>query len=900
MKRIILLSMTLVLTVFTAAQSQDTIRKLKKGGVFEKPGALTIKPIGENEDLVKLSKLLVEAKAARNLSDAEVKLEAAERLCAEGQNCASKITVVRREIYLPAFQQKMRQLRSADWRYPKQLSELDILEEYLSKGKLEAVYQQRWQQLTQKVHEEEVRRLLAQQAEFESYLESLDQAFSINTTHLDGKLTALIRKAERDAVDQTIDDLLNRRGRRGDFRQQLRRIEKAYSFIERLPERDRRNREERLARYRQEVVQDEFLARRSALNHSTDWRETLVGYERLFEFARRYNQDLERFTIRRLRQDREVFLVQEYEVRIQESSRRLQSGDLTGAQAALAGAVELSHTNLLPEGPAAYRHRELYQTLYEAQHDRLQNYKLAANWDGAEQTIQIIGSLFQDAPFILARASIKEERQLLEVARWEFFLAEADQVINYASEEEQYAYFHQLLDGYRELRGLLNRNHEIEVAQAVQKFGREPMEASRKAAERNDFSAAMQTLQSWNEFLYTSGYRTVLSDRLYSDFESLFSYVIKGEQNQLIQGMQEGNYNYQSALAVRHAFKLRNVRTIPRDFIKDLEDELHFMEAYERGKNALGRANYQASMQYFEKATDRQSKFRADGFYTIPVSEKSSLIDNGKRLSLEGMLMEEIDRSHSLAASAKKEAYRSVWRLRRSHRTIPISQRTENALIDAELNWFGGACRTDYRKYTLHMLDAEEAIDQGDYSAAVAALQQAKLLLNYIDRCMLPVDDVDDQIKYYQLAVDFKERKAMVTSLHHSNRFEALDEAYRALWNDYQAYDIRQKFGYQLISFEEYVTRSADAQLLEYFILNNCTEDAYLNTVVESIRQISHQYSKDKMQKIGAEVAYRMYAWMPARKYQSSFGYLTPNGAYHKKAFKGFKKGYKKQWKKMR
>lgn len=902
MKRIFLLSMTLILTTICVAQAQDSIRKMEPGRTFEKPKGFTPTTKDTNEDLLRFTKLLAEAKASQDLSAAEAKLTQAEQLCSQAtlEECSSKIEKVRRELYLSAFQQKMRHLRSADWNYQKQLTELEVLESYLDKGGLEETYRKQWTQLADKIHDDEVRRLLDRHEDFEAYMESIDKASAINTEHLNGKLTALIKTAELDAVDSAIEDLLNDRSTRGDFRQQLRRVEKAYAFTERLSESEKRSREAKLRSYRQEVVQYEFASRKRALRHTTDWRETLAAYEDLYGFARKYQEDLDRYAIRNLNRERESFLVQEYEVRIQESRRRLQNGDLTGAQLALAGAVELSQTNLLPEGPAAYRHRELYQTLYEAQHQRLQQYKAAANWDAADQTILIIESLFHDAPFILARASIREERQLLELARWEYFLAEADQVLRSAGTREKYDYFNQLLDGYQGLRPLLNRDHELAVARAVQRFGQQPMDAARQAAERNAYVDAMQQLQPWNEFLYTSGHQKVLAEGLYRDFDQLFRYVLQGEQEQLIAQMQSGNYDFEQSIALRRRFELGGSTVATRNLMADYEAELRFMEVYERGKSALRRAQYQESMQYFEKAADRQSQFRFNGQYTISTGDKVTLIDNGKRLSLEGMLLEEIERNNVLAASAKKEAYRSIWRLRRAYPEVPMTQKAETALTDAELNWFGGACRTDYREYTMNMLDAEDAIDRSDYRNAVAALQKAKRLLGYIERCMLPVDDVDYQIGYYQLAVDFNERKSALENLHRSHQFTALEEAYQSLWQDYQRYDIQQKFGYQMVSFDTYVLRSDDASLLEYFILDHAEEDEYLDAIVEGIRQLSHRYSKDKMKSLGAEVAYRMYACMPGKKYQTSFAYLTPKGGYDKRSFKAFKKGYKQQWKKMR
>jgi len=878
-------------------QAQDSIRKFENGRRLESSQGLAIERLDDKENTVRLTRLLAEAQSASTLEMARDRLAAATSLCRSAglPDWHQKIQTTRRLIYREAFQRKLRHLRSADWTYSRQLSELAELKTLIEEGDLGAAHKQKYTELEGIIHETEVHRLVDMQVDFESYMQLLNQATQINEEHLGQSQSPFIEAARLAAVDEAIEEVLNSRG--GSFNRQLKQVETAYDYTAYLSDAQRPARENQLRQYRREMVRDELKERRRALALTQDWRATLAGYEALLQFAQRFSEDLDRRIIRNLRQDRQAFLADEYEIRIQRSLRQLQMNDLEGAQLALAGAVELTQTNLLPAGPAGYRHRELYQTLYEAQRERLQEHKSVGDWSGAEATIQRLESLFVDAPFILARASIREERQWLEVARWEYFLAEASQQMSVVSQEEQYQYAYQLMDGYLELHRLIGQHTERELIRLLQRLGDQSLEKAKRSGEEGQYQRALAALYDWHRFLYMGRNAAVLPARMYSEQNAVWEYLIKAQQRSLIQRMEEETVDLTGVLQQRRRFELDRRQ---RRQVDAMEAELRFVAVYERGKTALRKNHFPQAMTDFDQAAQQSAQLSPGGQYTSATLEKQSLIENGRRLALEGMLLEQIQGDAILGASAQKNAYRSLWRLRRSYQEIPLTENAERSIQDLEYNWFGGACRKEYRAYTLQLLDAEDAIERADYGAVVSALRRAEKLQYDVEPCMLPIEDLSGKIHYYELALDFNQQKANLSKLYQAGDWEALEQDYAALWADYIRFEIREKFGYQMIPFSNYVLESAEPALMKYFVLRYCTEGEDREAVVESIRQLSHFQSKEEMQELGAKLAYRIYAFLPERKYKSSFRLLEPKGGLNQRTFRKLKKGYRKAWRKMR
>lgn len=897
MRQEFLLFWMLLLLSSYHTQAQDSIRKFENGRRLESSKGLAIEQLDDKASTIRLAQLLAEAQSATTLEMAQDRLAAAASLCRSAgvPDCRQKIQTTRRLIYREAFQQKLRHLRSANWTYSRQLSELAELNTLMEEGHLGSAQKQKYTKIEKEIHEAEVRRLVDTQAGFESYMQLLNQATQINEEHLGQSQSPLIEAARLAAVEEAIEEVLNSRGR--SFNRQLKQVETAYDYTAYLSDAQRPARENQLRQYRREIIQDELRERRRALVHTRDWRATLASYEALLQFAQRFSEDLDRRTVRNLRQDRQAFLVDEYEIRIQHSLRQLQMNDLDGAQLALAGAVELTQTNLLPAGPAGYRHRELYQTLYEAQRERLQAYKSVGDWSGAEATIQRLESLFVDAPFILARASIREERQLLELARWEYFLAEASQQMGLVNQAEQYQYAYQLMDGYLELHGLVGQHSERELIRLLQRLGDQSLEKAKRSGEAGEYQQALASLHNWHRFLYTGRHAAVLPARMYSEQNAVWENLIKAQQRSLIQRMEEGTIDLAGILQQRRRFELDHQQ---RRQVDAMEAELRFVGVYERGKRALRKNHFPQAMTDFDQAAQLSAQLSGRAQYTSATLEKQSLIENGRRLALEGMLLEQIQGDAILGASAQKNAYRSLWRLRRSYQEIPLTENAGKSIQDLEYNWFGGACRKEYRAYTLQLLDAEDAMERADYALVVAALRRAEKLQYDVEPCMLPTEDLSDKIRYYELALDFNQRKAALSGLQQAGNWEALEQDYTALWADYNRFEIREKFGYQMMPFSNYVLQSAEPVLMKYFVLRHCADTEDREAVVESIRQLSHFQSKEEMQELGRELAYRMYAFLPERNYKSSFRLLEPKGGLNKRTFRKLKKGYRKAWRKMR
>lgn len=915
----------------------------------------TIEPDEEDDYRKDYENYLNQAANAGNLNAELTALRKAEAICETylKDDCQAEVQTRIQSAYRRSFQSKVRQLRSANLSYETKKDRLEELEDMLQTGTLGNNETQQYNQLAKDIHEAEIERLIGLGGNYSQRQRNLEDAQRINERELNGQMQSRIDQVRIALVDDSINDLVRDLRRSRGFNNQIRQVEAAEELLNDLPDYARNQRLNQIRDLRRDVVENELTnRRRSLLNNTTDWRATLNGYETLLQFAQRYAGDLDRNIRRQLLQDRQNFTIGEYEARIQQSVGLLQRQDLQGAQLALAGAVQLASTNILPEGPAKYRHRELYQKLYDEHHRQLQLAKANRNWTQAEQSIGWIDNLYAEAPFILARASIQEEMILLDIAKFEADLEQADQVLRQAPQAERFNYFRSLIDGYQVLRPNLNNGHRDQLGRLAVVLSEEPLKDARTAIGRNDYGRALSALKPLNAFLYEGNYRSVLPDRAYQDMNQLieasadrqigiFKNAITNLQNadqeqktiaamtsftgalsdlqgwnesttglrisdlyrqlllrkkdNMISRMQTGNLDYLGELAQIENLQSNQQDYIDRAFVTGIAQELDFYGTYETAKAALRRLDFNQSMNAFRSAQDKVAQLPAEGRL-----EKAGLIENGLRKSLEGQLTAMIKRNQNIGEAAEKEVYRQILGLRLAHEDIALTQEAEYTLKEAELSWFGGGCRQDYRSYTLEVLKAEQAIAEKDYARAIPSLETAQDLKRRIDRCMLPMDDIGEQLEFYQLAVDFNERKANLDRLYENRQWAAFSEEYHQLWMAYQDYGIQQKFGYPMEPFGTYVLRTEQPELMEYYVLNYCMDDQEIDNVAEAIKNLTYRMSKQRMQQLGGEVAQRMYPVFPSRKYQTSFAFLTSKGKADKKGFKAFKKGYKKAWKRLR
>lgn len=915
----------------------------------------TVEPEEDSDYRADYENYLNQAANAGNLNAELTALRKAEAICETylKDNCQTEVQTRIQSAYRRDFKSKIRQLRSSSLSYETKKDRLEELEDMLQSGSLGNNEVQQYNELAYDIHEAEIERLIGLSGTYSQRQRNLEVAQGINERELNGQMQNRIDQVKIALVDDSINDLVRDLRRSRDFNRQIRQVEDAEELLNDLPDYARNQRVNQIRDLRRDVVENELSnRRRSLLNNTTDWRATLNGYETLLQFAQRYSGDLDRNIRRQLLQDRQNFTIGEYEARIQQSVGLLQRQDLQGAQLALAGAVQLANTNILPEGPAKYRHRELYQKLYDEHHRQLQVAKANRNWAQAEQSIGWIGNLYQEAPFILARASIQEEMTLLDVAKFESDLEQADQVLRQASQTEQFNYFRTLIDGYQALRPNLNDSHRDELGRLALVISQRPFAEARTAIERNDYGRALAAMKPLNAFLYEDNYRSVLPARAYQDMNQLieassdrqigiFKNAIANLQNadqeqktiaamtsftgtlsdlkgwneattgqrvsdlyrqlllrkkaNMISRMQAGDLDYLGELAQIENLQRSQQAYIDRAFVTGIAQELDFYGTYETAKAALRRLDFNQSMGGFRSAQDKIIQLPAEARF-----EKTSLIENGLRKSLEGQLSGIIKRNQNIGEAAEKEVYRQILGLRLAHEDIALTQEAEYTLKEAELSWFGGGCRQDYREYTLQVLKAEQAIAEKDYARAIPSLQSAKELKRRIERCMLPTEDIGEQLEFYQLAVDFNERKANLDRLYENRQWAAFSEDYHELWMAYQDYGIQQKFGYAMEPFGPYVLRTEQPELMEYYVLNYCMDDQEIDNVAEAIKNLTYRMSKQRIQQLGGEVAQRMYPVFPSRKYQTSFAFLTSKGKADKKGFKAFKKGYKKAWKRLR
>ncbi|MEM6378164.1 MAG: hypothetical protein AAF705_08120, partial [Bacteroidota bacterium] len=521
-----------------------------------------------------------------------------------------------------------------------------------------------------------------------------------------------------------------------------------------------------------------------------------------------------------------------------------------------------------------------------------------------------------------------------------------------ASESERFNIFRSLVDGYQALRPHLNNSHRDELGRLAVALSQEPFNTARSAIDRNDYGRALAALRPLNAFLYEDNYRSVLPDRPYDQMNQLieasadrqigifrnaignlqnadqeqktisamtsftgtlsdlrgwdrpttgqrisdlYRQLLLRKKDNMISRMQAGNLDYMGELSQIKSLQSSQRDYIDGTFVTAIAQELDFYGTYETAKSALRRLDFNQSMNGFRSAQSKLDQLPGDARF-----EKKGLIENGLRKSLEGQLTAIIKRNRNVGKSAQKEVYRQILGLRLAHEDVALTQEAEYTLKEAELSWFGGGCRQDYRAYTLEVLKAEQAIAEKDYERSIPALQKAQNLQSRIERCMLPMDDIGDQLEFYQLAVDFNERKASLDRLYENRQWAAFADNYHQLWMAYQDYGIRAKFGYEMEAFGPFVLRKEQPELMEYYALNYCMDDQEIDNVAVAIKELSYRMSKQRMQQLGADVAQRMYPVFPSRNYQTSFAYLTSKGKPDKKGFKAFKKGYKKVWKRLR
>ncbi len=906
----------------------------------------------DNENRELFDTYIAQGKRATQLADKIEAFQKAEAICESflKDECADEVESLLKSAYAESFQKEIRRLQSSSMSYEQKVAAIEELEDLFDEDYLGTTQSEQLRKVAYRIHETEIRRLLDQSGAFAEKIKDTEKAWKINTTFIDSRKTDLIQGMLGDFIDNELDNLESSSRRRNNFERLLNRIEEAEEELNTLPSELVRGRGRKFQNLKRETVMSEIDRRSRDLERTTDWRATLDGFNNLVRFAQRYENEVEDGTLRRIRRNRQRFAMGEYEARVQQSLALLQRGQLQDAQLALAGAVELSSLNILPEGPEKYRHREVYQKLYEEHHRQLQLAKQSRNWQNADRILQTIDALYQDAPFILVRASLEEELVLLDIAKFEEQLDIGAQVIQRDPMEGQYRFFNNLMDGYQTLNRYLNNQHRASIGRLAFDLSKGPMDASRAAISQQRFGEAIGQLVGLNDFLYQQGYRSVIGPRPYEemnrlldysssqqmavfastnrqnltwedrynmardlgnfgtklqqmegwndqavqgDIQNLFTDIFAKQRSAIVTSMQQGDFNYQSKVGQIRNLQQQFPGVISNGQMEQMEAELSFYYDYEQAKSTLRRKDFGQSLDLFNAAASKLDRIPAN-----EQNEKEDLIKRGQQMALEGIVLTQISRYKTVGKSSQVKSYRAILGTIEDNASIPLTEKAENALREQELDWFGGACRLDYRRYNQSILQAEAAVAQEDYDSAIRYYSAAQGLESGIGRCMLDLEDTQERINFYQLAADFNQRKANLETLYSRKNWSVFDSEYQQLWQAYLDYGIKAKFGYDLIPFEQYVLDKRNADLSRYFIVNYAGDDQMLDAVREALGNLSFMSSNQQMEALGRELAIQLYPLFPGKSYKSSYNYLIPNGQ-TSKSFKKLKKGYKKQWKRV-
>ena len=885
---------------------------------------------------------LEQARNAQNFEAQIARLDKAKEVCNQHlkNNCAQELKGLYKEAYKNEFQDIARGLRQSSGSYAQNLQNLGALEAMLAGPYMGPKERQQYDRLFYKTHEQQVQSLMNKRGSVSQRLANLDDAKVIDRSFLQSNYSQSIDELLIEVLDTEWDNLLQwRRGM--DFRSQLRQYEKAANLVDEFPATERPARVNALQKHRRLILDQELERREAKLQRSTDWRRSLVGYEELLQFVRTYREDFPRSTSRQIQRARAGFIMGEYEARIQQSLQALAARDLIGAQQFLSGAVELSRTDFLPEGPARYRHREIYQRLYGAHHQVLENAKLNRQWDIAEARLVLIEQLLQEAPFVLLRASLAQERLDLDLARFSARLEDFQQVLRQQSVKNHLPGLASLLDDYRPLEVYADPQLKDRLNRVVLETTNLPLDLARQALERKDYLGVYPYLTELHQFLNTSNNAHLISDRPRADLRRIYSYTLEQQiqnlkqQNLLgpedlsrlfagitkleratqalskitptttrqsirslatsgldllegwiIEDMQNGYFDY---TADRHLLQ-EYQHLFSRKDLESWEQRLEFYLPFEKAKSSLRRAEFSLAMKGLDQAQERLTFLS----HSDQV-EKRQLIQNGKERALAGMLIKTMERP----TSDRRVTYREIVKTIMQYNQIRINESARQKLESLEQRWFGSTCGDGYREYTRQILLAEIALENTNYKEALQHYKIAEPFERSLLNCGVQTDKVYEAVAYYELAVNFEDRQEALHHLLRKGDFEEFDQAHFSLWKLYQEYRIKEKFGYQMLPIWDFTRQETDTDLMRYLVSSRAADEYELENVRQGIQWLSYRSSKKGMQSLGTEVAKAQYPNYERSAYLPAFEELLSEGAHgmDKKNYKAFRKGYKKAWK---
>lgn len=874
-------------------------------------------------------------------------LERATQICqaAGWADCTVEIAQLKKQFYRTAFADQLRAIRQSGAAYTRRLALAAELEELLVRGELGASAQDQYEELLQTIHRDQVELLMETRAGWPEKLQDLEAAAEIDANYLGGAYARRIEQQRTTLVADRIAHLLQSAAF-GNFRRQLEKAEAAAELLVYLPREEVGRQERRIQRQRSRIVTEELDRRRERMGHYHDWRNMLAGYEDLLRFVRQYRQDLPVGTTRALQQERISYLLEEYELRLQGGIQALSRQDLTTARQLLAGTEELFQTGYLPAGLAA-RHRSVYQRLYEAHYDLLQAEKARRDWPAAQRRIDQLYLLVREAPFMLLHAPLAEEERQLAVAIFMDRVADWDARLR--RQEVNLAQISGLLDSYRDLRTHLPGDMDRQVQSILVATGEQYLEKARRALAVEDYGAVYNALSPLWELWDSRAYRDLLPGRTRSDLESILSYSLdqqtrsfldraanlasRPEQRELLRDLEifsgqikaltrpeptwmtdrmgqvlalvldnmsaliladlrEGFFEPETSVRELEITQQRFGQWVGPEQVARLKKRLDVQIPYEQGLAGLQRGDFHGAIDRFSLAESRLSG--------IPAPERAELrldIQRGLESGLEGVLLEEMQR----LTSDPRTTYRIIMKTRLQYTQIPLSDRVKAELGALEKRWFGPECGADYREYTRQILLAEEAAAENNYLSARNHYRRAFSLESFLQGCGAPVDEVGRELRYYEMAVSFQRDKIELELLRRRGEYAVFDQAYQDLWRDYRDLNIKSKFGFSMLPFEEYLWTEKDPGLLAYFVVSRAGYPEEREQLHAALIWLSKNQSKREMQDLGAETARSLLAVQPERVYRRAFEELISSirRELDRKGYRGFRKGFRRAWKEL-